>query len=73
MEDAPNQAMKGVKEFEATYEMVTDFRKDYDKLMDAVHYLMLKFFKNSRTISKKFVRNKRKSAKPKDSKQKMTN
>ena len=38
MEDAPNQAMKGVKEFEATYEMVTDFRKDYDKLMDAVHY-----------------------------------
>ena len=30
--------MNGRKEFEATYETVIDFRKDYDKLMDAVHY-----------------------------------
>ena len=41
MEDVSNEAMKGVKEFEATYEMVTDFRKDYDKLMDAVHYFSI--------------------------------
>jgi uncharacterized protein YihD (DUF1040 family) len=41
MEDAPNETMTEVKDFDATYEMVTDFRKDYDKLMDAVHYFSL--------------------------------
>jgi len=45
MEDAPNEAMKAVEDFEMAYEMVAihylpklkDFRKGYDKLMDAVH------------------------------------